>query len=62
MSLAYFTTIQCSYYLVCEPKNPCMHDGTCAVNTTEPTKPDCTCAKGYTGDTCEKPKTGNTTI
>ena len=56
--LAYFTTIQCFYYLVCD-LNPCMNNGTCA-NAIN--KANCTCAGGFTGDKCETEPEGNTTI
>ena len=61
VSLAYFTTIQCFYYLVCEVKPfPC-NNGTCKDDKDNEKGYKCDCKDGFTGDKCEKAATGNTT-
>ena len=62
VSLAYFITIQCFYYLVCDTM-PCKNNGTCEddEDNEKGYKCDCKMTKGFTGEECEN-EPGNTTI
>ena len=49
--MLYFTTIQCIFYLACNP-NPCNNGGTCADENSDGTA-ECNCAEGFSGATCD---------